>query len=275
MCNSKYAAALRSSLPHSLTRSRSTPISLSASGRRTPFLSLRPRASSRLRLPEQADDPKRLFPKRAPSSSAQSTKRTVTGGWPAYWSLMRRRISTPARTFRQPSSHPPLGTESRWPPMSSARSERPRKVVQVLPAASLWISTGRASNFCLSQARAASQVLVKATRWAPFSSPVRARSSFSSTTVRLGFRDAYIRFRTSPIWQVNVAVSAGDDNQKRLRLFVVSHSPACHNARHESGHPLETAVSEFRTRLCATARGAGAQAGESLHVGEGRGDSTL
>src|SRR5665213_3693944 len=79
--------------------------------------------------------------------------------------------------------------------MSRARSERPRKVVQVLPASSSWISTGRDSNFCLSQARASSQVLVKATRWAPCSSLVRARSSFSSATARLGFRGADIGLR--------------------------------------------------------------------------------
>src|SRR5580658_6812748 len=189
-----------------------------------PSLSLRPRASSRLRLPEQADEPKRLLPKRAPSSSAQSTRRTVTGGWPEYWSLMRRRISTPARTFRQPSSHPPLGTESRWPPMSSARSERPRKVVQVLPAASWWISTGRASNFLLSQARAASQGLVKATRWAPFSSPVSARSSLSSATVRFGFRSEHIACSTRFTLRVHCSVGSKDDNPNPLPLFVVSRS---------------------------------------------------
>ena len=65
-----------------------------------PSLSFRPRASSMSRLPEQADEPKRLFPKRAPSSSAQSTRRTVTGGLPLYCALMRRRISTPASVFR-------------------------------------------------------------------------------------------------------------------------------------------------------------------------------
>ena len=49
------------------------------------------------RLPEQADEPNRLLPNRAPSSSAQSTSRTVTGGLPLYCALMRRRISTPGQ----------------------------------------------------------------------------------------------------------------------------------------------------------------------------------
>src|SRR5580658_11211471 len=185
-----------------------------------PSLSLSRRASSRFRWPEQADDPKRLLPKRAPSSSAQSTRRTVTGGWPANCSLMRRRISTPARTLRQPSSHPPLGTESMWPPRSRARSERPRKVDQVLPAASWWISSGRASNFCRSQARAASQVLVKATRWAPLWSPVRARSSLSSATVRLGLKDAHINL-TPTIRQGHYKAEDGREQPKPIPAVLV------------------------------------------------------
>ena len=43
------------------------------------------------RLPEQAEEPNRLLPKRAPSSSAQSTRRTVTGGLPLYCAWMRRK----------------------------------------------------------------------------------------------------------------------------------------------------------------------------------------
>ena len=60
--------------------------------------------------PAAADEPKSDRPKRAPSSSAQSTSRTVTGGVPS--SAIRRRTSAPARTLRQPSSQPPFGTES-------------------------------------------------------------------------------------------------------------------------------------------------------------------
>jgi hypothetical protein len=35
-------------------------------------------------VPAKAEEPKRLRPKRAPSSSAQSTRRMVTGGLPLY-----------------------------------------------------------------------------------------------------------------------------------------------------------------------------------------------
>ena len=63
---------------------------------------------------------------RAPSSSAQLTRRTVTGGVPS--SAIRRNTSTPATTLRAPSSQPPFGTESMWPPTSTARSEAPLRV---------------------------------------------------------------------------------------------------------------------------------------------------
>ena len=81
--------------------------------------------------PAAADEPKSERPKRAPSSSAQETSRTVTGGVPS--SAMRRSTSTPASTFRQPSSQPPFGTESMCPPISSARSDSPRSVNHWLP----------------------------------------------------------------------------------------------------------------------------------------------
>ena len=54
-----------------------------------------------------------------PSSSAQLTSRTVTGGSPS--AAMRRSTSEPATTLSAPSSQPPFGTESRWPPMTSVR----------------------------------------------------------------------------------------------------------------------------------------------------------
>ena len=50
---------------------------------------------------------------------------------------IRRSTSTPATTFRQPSSQPPFGTESMWPPISSARSDSPRSVNHWLPASSI------------------------------------------------------------------------------------------------------------------------------------------
>ena len=138
------------------------------------------------RLPEQADDPNKLLPKRAPSSSAQSTTRTVTGGRPSYCAQMRRITSTPANVLRQPSSQPPFGTESMCPPISNSRSLVPRSVAQKFPAASTCISTGNPSKRCLKNSRALTHVGVKATRCAPLSSPVNARNSLSSSIVLWG-----------------------------------------------------------------------------------------
>ena len=129
-----------------------------------------------------ADEPNRQRPKRAPSSSAQLTSRTVSGGVPS--SAIRRSTSTPATTLRQPSSQPPFGTESMWPPSSSARSEAPGSVNHWFPASSISSSAPSATTFSRSHCRAPSHVSVQATRCAPFSSPVSSLSSRSSATVR-------------------------------------------------------------------------------------------
>ena len=50
--------------------------------------------------------------------------------------LNRRSASNAAITPSVPSSHPPFGTESRWPPMMTVRSDSPGSVAQLLPAAS-------------------------------------------------------------------------------------------------------------------------------------------
>ena len=68
----------------SSARSRSTPCSASASGSEMPSRSESCRSSSWSAIdPAAALDPKRLRPKRAPSSSAQLTSRRVTGGVPS------------------------------------------------------------------------------------------------------------------------------------------------------------------------------------------------
>ena len=106
--------------------SRSTPCAASASGSETPFASVRCLSSSWSAIePAAALEPKSERPKRAPSSSAQLTSRTVSGGCPS--SATRRSTSTPAMTLRQPSSQPPFGTESMCPPIRSARSDAPRQ----------------------------------------------------------------------------------------------------------------------------------------------------
>ena len=102
-------------------------------GSETPSRSIELRNSSWSAIePAAADEPNSERPNRAPSSSAQSTSRTVTGGVPS--SAIRRSTSAPASTLRQPSSQPPFGTESMWPPISTARSESPRSVYQSFPA---------------------------------------------------------------------------------------------------------------------------------------------
>ena len=127
MCSSRYAAALSICLRAASALSRSTPCSESASGSAMPSASRFRRSSSWSSIePHAADEPKSERPKRAPSSSAQLTTRTVSGGLPS--SAIRRSTSTAAMTFRQPSSQPPFGTESMCPPSSNARSESPSSV---------------------------------------------------------------------------------------------------------------------------------------------------
>ena len=146
------------------------------------------RASSISRFPEQAEEPKRLLPKRAPSSSAQSTRRTVTGGLPSYCASMRRRISTPGERI-QTAIEPAAvrhgidvsADEKRF--FGFAAQRRPKISGGVI----VNFDAGNASSFSRNHARALAHIGVNATRCAPFSSPVRARSSLSSSTVLFGF----------------------------------------------------------------------------------------
>ena len=187
MWSSRYAAALSSSARASRARSRSTPLAASASGSVTPSPSRNSRSSSwSLIEPAAADEPNSERPNRAPSSSAQLTRRTVIGGVPA--SAIRRSTSAPATTLRQPSSQPPFGTESMWPPISTARASSPGSVHQSFPAASRCRSRGSPSRSPSSHARAVFHVSVHATRWAPPASPVSSRSSRSCETTRAGSR---------------------------------------------------------------------------------------
>ena len=148
-------------------------------------------------VPEAALEPNSERPKRAPSSSAQLTRRTVTGGIPS--SAIRRRTSTPATTLREPSSQPPFGTESMWPPRTSVLSEAPRSVNHWLPASSTSSSAPIGATLPESQLFAATHVSVQATRWAPSSSPVSSRSSRSSSTVRLGSSGTEGMYRVSSL----------------------------------------------------------------------------
>src|SRR5439155_5115005 len=188
MCSSRYAPAFFCSFWASGNLSISTRQRFNAASNLTPSRSVRLRSASMECVPANADEPSKLRPNRAPSSSAQSTRRMVTGGRPWNSEAIRRSTSRPASSFSEPSSQPPLGTESRCPPMSNDFSDAPRSVTQLFPAASWCCSTGSSFAFDANHSRASSQVSVHATRCAPFSSPVRARSSFNSATVRFGFR---------------------------------------------------------------------------------------
>ena len=99
-------------------------------------------------MPAAALEPSRLRPKRAPSSSAQLTSLSVSGRDSG---ACARSTSRPARTLRIPSSHPPLGTESRCPPMITKRSESPGAVAQMLPAASLSTLTPSMAASCVAE----------------------------------------------------------------------------------------------------------------------------
>ena len=68
-------------------------------------------------------------------------------------------------TFSAPSSQPPFGTESRWPPTTTLRSLSPGRVAQMFPAGSVWTSTPGIPASCpRSQSRAVTQRSVQATR---------------------------------------------------------------------------------------------------------------
>ena len=175
------------------------PTFFSASGSLIPCLSTSPSASFISRLPEHAEEPNKLLPNRAPSSSAQSTNRTVTGGLPPYCALMRRRISTPAITLRQPSSQPPFFGHRNQCARRSRRhfSDSPRSAGPQIPRRIAIANFHRQALepfFWYAEIRGpSSHVGVKATRCAPVSSPVSARSSLSSAMVRFGFRDAFMQ----------------------------------------------------------------------------------
>ena len=122
-------------------------------------------------MPIAAALPNRLRLNRAPSSSAQSTRATVTGGTPS--AASERSSSSPAITPSAPSSQPPFGTLSRWLPTTSMSSLAPGSTAHRLPAASVSTSTGSVRSSSRSSARASSHSGVHARRRDPSDPPVR------------------------------------------------------------------------------------------------------
>ena len=97
-----------------------------------------------------------------------------------------RSTSRPPTTLSAPSSQPPFGTESRWPPTITKRSSRRRARSPTCCRPRRARRSRRRSRRArpASHSRAVIQVSVQATRWAPSSSPVSRRSSFRPATAR-------------------------------------------------------------------------------------------
>ena len=125
MWTSTYALASATRVWAPSILSMSTPCCGKTSISLFPSLSESPRMMSTSTVPMAAAEPKSERLKRAPSSSAQSTRATVTGGVPS--AASERSNSRPAITPSAPSSHPPLGTLSRWLPTMSVSGESPRR----------------------------------------------------------------------------------------------------------------------------------------------------
>ena len=108
MCSSRYAFASIAfrNFCDSCMRDSSTPFSRSASTSCHAGLVGEVLDFGDLEAAAAADEPSRLRPNRAPSSSAQSTTLIVTGGC---WPLNIRSASRPAITPSAPSSQPPFG----------------------------------------------------------------------------------------------------------------------------------------------------------------------
>ena len=118
-----------------------TPCAASASASVTPAASVRSRTAAGSSVPANAELPRRLRPKRAPSSSAQSTSATLRAGEPS-----DRSTSTAAITPSAPSSQPPEGTESMWEPTAITSSDAPATSAHRFPAASTVTSAGTSST---------------------------------------------------------------------------------------------------------------------------------
>jgi hypothetical protein len=183
MWSSRYATASFSRSAASDAVSRSTPQLASASTNVTPSASRRSRTSSGSSVPAHAEEPSRLRPNRAPSSSAQSTNRTPIGGVvPARESC--RTVSSAVISPSAPSSQPPLGTASMCDPTIMKWSSTPAIGAQRLPAWSRSGSRPSSTSFAVSHDRASCQSGDQASRFAPANRPplLVASSSRSAMT---------------------------------------------------------------------------------------------
>ena len=187
MCSSRYAAA-----SSSCERARERAVEVDAVlaqrvGQRDPVAiraarAARPGRSSSLPPPtsrtasgRSGRPPRRPRRRAAPSAAACPS------------SASRRSTSTPASTFRQPSSQPPFGTESMCPPITSTRSDAPRQREPLV--ARLVDRLARARRPRPSRAGTRAPAPTSPSRRPAgrrSASPVSACSSRSSATVREG-----------------------------------------------------------------------------------------
>jgi hypothetical protein len=179
------------SLPLSFTRSKFTPTFFSASGNLIPSLSTRPRASS-CQIAGAGGRPEQAF----------AEARAFFIG-PIHKAHRDGRLAVVLRIDAPENFHAREHVEAAIQPAAvrhgihvaadeQTRSDSPRNVNQSCPLHRCEFRPAVLRGFCGANSRAATHVGVNATRWAPFSSPVSARSSFSSATVRLGFSGKFI-----------------------------------------------------------------------------------
>ena len=185
MCSSRYAAAVSSPAAAPAcgrARRRDARARPGARHRRDRGAAAgRPgRASSRRRRSSRAGCGRSARPPRRPSRRAGSSPglaSSATGAAP--------RGRRP--TFRQPSSHPPFGTESMWPPMRTARLGFTReRGPLVARRVDLHLDRELGELISHPRSRRAPTCPVQQTRCAPSASPVSSRRSRSSATVRDG-----------------------------------------------------------------------------------------
>ena len=153
--------------------------------KRLPSRSVRPRSASMVCVPANAEDPNRLRPKRAPSSSAQSTSRTVIGGLPPYCSAMRLSTAYAAITpgSRRATRHSAPSPDD-FPESAPSPNRRQAWSNYFLPHRN-DVPPATRSAWSETRSRAFSQVGLHASRCAPFSSAVSSRSSFSRSIALL------------------------------------------------------------------------------------------
>ena len=162
--------------------SRSMSFSSSASGSVMPSASLRWRTASGSSVPAAADEPSRLRPKRAPSSSAQSISFSVTFGRLALVAAQHLERRAARRGSRRASRRAGRRRCASRPRRSCRVS--PGIVAHRFPATSRSTVASVSSSLPSSHSRALRQSSLHASRRAPSGPPVSSASSCRSLSGR-------------------------------------------------------------------------------------------